>query len=89
LSIVPNTSDPEHPHVKAILFIYSLESFLFKRLNEAYREKDASSIETLGPYSVALTMVINEVQQNRKDSLKGQFICYRGFAVPPSLNIKW
>ena len=33
LSEVPNTSDPEHPHVKAILFIYSLDSFLFDRLN--------------------------------------------------------
>jgi hypothetical protein len=61
LSQVPNTSDPEHPHVKAILFIYSMESFLFKRLNEVSRKKDGASIENIGPYAVALTMVINEV----------------------------
>jgi hypothetical protein len=29
LSIVPNTSDPDHPDVKAIIFMYSMESFLF------------------------------------------------------------
>ena len=26
---VPETEDPEHPHVKTALFIYSLNSFLF------------------------------------------------------------
>jgi hypothetical protein len=62
LSLVPNTSDPEHPHVKAILFIYSMESFLFKRLNEASRSKDPHSLKTLGPYATALTMVINQVK---------------------------
>ena len=30
---VPNTEDPEHPHVKTALFIYSLQSFLFQRIN--------------------------------------------------------
>ena len=33
LSEVPNTNDPNHPHVKAILYMYSLDSFLFDRLN--------------------------------------------------------
>jgi hypothetical protein len=34
-------------------------------------------------------MVINEVQHNRKDSLKGQFVCYRGMAIPKALIEKW
>jgi hypothetical protein len=89
LSEVPNTSDPEHSHVKAILLIYSMESFLFQRLNEACRNKDAFSIKTLGPYATALTMVINEVQYKRKDSLSGEFICYRGFALHPSIIEMW
>lgn len=32
---VPNTSDPEHPDVMAFLFMYSMESFLFDRLNQS------------------------------------------------------
>jgi hypothetical protein len=89
LSLVPNISNPEHTHVKAILLIYSMESFLFKRLNEVSRNKDAASIETLGPYATAFTRIINEVQHNRKDSLKGEFVCYRGFALDPSIIQIW
>jgi hypothetical protein len=44
LKSMPNTSDPEHTDVKTILFMYSLECFLFKRMNKASREKDSSSI---------------------------------------------
>ena len=67
LSQVPKLSDPEHPHVKAILNLYSLESFLFKRLNESMREQDTSVIKTLGPFAVALTTVINDIQRKRED----------------------
>ena len=33
LKKVPNTLDPEHADVKAVLFMYSMESFLYSRLN--------------------------------------------------------
>ena len=62
LKVFPNTSDPEHPDVKAILFIYTMESFLFKKLNRASREKDASVIKTLGPFAVVISRVIDSVQ---------------------------
>lgn len=59
LKSVPNTTDPEHFHVKTILFIYSLECFLFKKLNKASRDKDQSVIQTLGPYAVAISKIID------------------------------
>ena len=37
LSKVPVTNDPNHKDVKAILFLYSLESFLYVRLNQISR----------------------------------------------------
>ena len=61
LDQVPNVSDPNHKDVKAILFLYSLDSFLYHRLNQISRKKDASAIWTLGAYSVALTRVIEKV----------------------------
>jgi hypothetical protein len=61
LDKVPQLRDPEHIDVKLILTMYSLESFLFKRLNESSREKDARVIATLGPFAVALTKIINHV----------------------------
>jgi hypothetical protein len=59
LHAVPNVSDPDHKDAKTILFIYSMESFLYGRINKASREYDATSIKTLGPYTVALTRIIN------------------------------
>ena len=61
LDKIPKLTDPEHNDVKIILMLYSLESFLFKRLNQSSRDKDIDSITSLGPFAVALTMIINHV----------------------------
>lgn len=61
LDRIPQLNDPEHVDVQAILIMYSLESFLFKRLNESSRLKDTSAIVTLGPFAVALTKIINNI----------------------------
>lgn len=84
LSEVPVVSDPDHAHVKAILFMYSMESFLYKRINKISRDKDTSSIETLGPFAVALTRIIDQAQRKRVDGIIGEFIVYRGISLPES-----
>ena len=65
----PILTDPESIDVKVILIFYSLESFLFKKLNRSSREKDTSVISTVGPFAVALNKVINNVQSNRMDGI--------------------
>lgn len=44
LGKVPFIEDPEHQDVKAVVFLYSMESFLFMRLNELSRKKEISAI---------------------------------------------
>ena len=61
LNKVPVTDDPESVDVKAILFMYSLDCFLFGRMNKISRDKDSSAIETLGPFAVGLTKTIDKV----------------------------
>ena len=63
-----STEDPEHPDVKALITMYSLETFLYRTLNFASRKKDASKIKTLGPYAVALTGAIR-AQHKRRDQI--------------------
>ena len=75
--------------MKTILFMYSLECFLFKRMNRASRDKDSSAIKTLGPYAVAISKIINSVQQKRLDKRVGQFTCFRGMALPQKIIQKW
>ena len=54
LDTIPKLTDPESIDVKVILNFYSLESFLFKKLNRSSREQDISVISTIGPFAVAL-----------------------------------
>ena len=54
---VINNKDLERPDskiTKAILFMYSMESFLPYSLNKAVREKDASKVMSLGPFACLL-----------------------------------
>ena len=69
--------------------MYSLESFLFKRLNESCRLQQTNVIETLGPFAVALTKIIDNIQHKRIDGIEGEFICYSGLALDKSLVEEW
>jgi hypothetical protein len=59
-----------------------MESFLYSRINQVSREKEAGSIKTLGPFGVALTRVLEKCQHNKKDRIVGEFTVYRGIAIP-------
>ena len=87
---VPLLEDPESNDVKVILVIYSLESFLFRRLNQCCRDQDTAVLNTLGPFAVALTKIINRVQANRTfDKIVGPVTCYSGIAMPRETIEEW
>lgn len=50
--------DPENKITQAILFIYSLETFIPHSISKAIRERDASKIDTLGPFTITLRSII-------------------------------
>ena len=52
-------SDPEHKAVKHILYIYSMESFIYEELNRVCREKDKSRIKYYGAFAAALSFIIH------------------------------
>lgn len=88
---IPNTKDPESTDVKTALFMYSMQSFLYTRLNQISRSNDSEAILTLGPFSVLLTRIIEKAQGNRQEDhqMKGPFTVYRGIAVPDQLIKSW
>ena len=53
-----------------------METFLYRELNRANREKDMSKVDTLGPITFALEEV-NEYESAGGKGL-GHFKCYRG-----------
>ena len=52
-------SDPDHKIVKHLMYIYSMESFIYADLNKACREKDKSKIKFYGAFAAALSFIIN------------------------------
>jgi hypothetical protein len=51
-------ADPEHPLTQLILWIYTIEGFIYSTMNTASRNGDESRIPTLGPYSIVLSYIL-------------------------------
>ena len=51
-------SDDDMLAIQVIMKMYSLESFLYREVNRACREKDKSKIQTLGPFSFLVTKIL-------------------------------
>ena len=72
--------DPEHEVTKAILLVYSLESFLHEEIKKGGSKDDTSKCTNLGPYIFALTQILkftSEKRDSHKKFMKG-VILYRG-----------
>ena len=52
-------SDPNHRFVKTLIYIYSMQSFIFGEMNRASRTKDATKIKFYGPLAAALSFIIH------------------------------
>ena len=60
-------SDPTHAITRHILYIYSMESFIYADMNKACREKDESKIRFYGAFAAALSYIIYDANRHRKD----------------------
>ena len=74
-------SNPYHPITKKILYIYSMESFVYSDLNKACRSKDETKIKSFGAYGAALSYIIYFANKRRQDKLIGKTLLYRGLKL--------
>lgn len=75
-------SDPQNAVTKHLLYLYSMESFIYPELNRASREKDRSKIKYYGAFAAALSYIIYFANKNRReDKLKGTTKLYRGLQL--------
>lgn len=73
-------SDPHHEFVKTLVYIYSMESFVFAEMNKASREKDTSKIEFYGPFASALGFIVH-CGNYKQTEFTNEIIVYRGLRV--------
>ena len=64
---VPVTNQPDHNDVILLLTLYTSDTFIFSRVNESIRLKQTECIANLGPFAVAISRLIDDVQRNRDD----------------------
>ena len=78
-------SDPTHKITQKILYLYSMESFIYNDLNAAIREKDKSKIDNYGPFAAALGFIIHFANSNRGNKkLEGITKLFRGVRLRKS-----
>jgi hypothetical protein len=70
--------DKSHKITKFILYLHTLESFLYKELKHASRNKDEDKIMSLGPYALVLTYILNKSNQIKENE---RIFVYRGMKM--------
>ena len=51
-------SDPNHPVVRLIIYIYSMKTFLNQAINKASRERNLRKSRSLGPFAAVLGQIL-------------------------------
>ena len=57
--------NPEHPVTQTLIYIHSMETFIYKDLKKASLEKDITKVKTLGPYAHMMSVIL-ETSFNKK-----------------------
>lgn len=52
-------SDPNNHFVQTIIYIYSMQSFIFREINKTTRNKDVEKIKYYGPFAAALSFIVH------------------------------
>ena len=55
----------DHKVTKTIVYIYSMESFVYRILNSSSRNQDMSKVSTMGPFAVLLTQIVYGCEERR------------------------
>ena len=58
-----------------------METFVFKEMNRASREKDTNKIKMYGPFACALSYIIYCGNSKNSTSEEKEFRVYRGFSI--------
>ena len=72
--------NPNSKITKHMLYIYSMQSFIYEHLNRACREKQEHSLKSFGPYAAALSYIIHFANLRRKDKLSS-CVLFRGLSL--------
>ena len=59
-------SDPTHKITQHILYLYTMESFIYSEMNRAIRKKDKTQIQHYGAFSSALSYILYSANKKKQ-----------------------
>ena len=59
--------NPDHPVTKTLIYIHSMETFIYAELKKACLQRDCSRVKTLGPYAWVLGEIIYSAYWKKLD----------------------
>ena len=59
--------DPNHPVSFLLLYICQIQSFIIPEINRATKINDQTTVKTLGPFELALSITVGSAQSHRSD----------------------
>ena len=77
-------SNPDNNFVKTMVYIYSMETFVFSEMNRASRTKDTSKIKYYGAFASALGYIIHCGNSRNLRNPIEQTVVYRGLQMEAS-----
>lgn len=83
-SLTPDIlSNPNHAITQHILYLYSMESFIYTDLNRACRDQDEEEIPYYGAFAAALSYILYNANANRSctNKINGKSTLYRGLKM--------
>ena len=74
--------DTNHKVTKFLLYLHTMQSFIFQDLKIASRNEDKSKIMSLGPYALCLSYILEGARSNDKGKID---YVYRGMVMTNEL----
>lgn len=74
-------SNANHPITQHIIYLYTMQSFIYADLNKSCRQKDRKMIQFFGPMAAALGYIIHSANHYSKNGMKGTRTLYRGIKL--------
>lgn len=59
-------NDANNEVTTSIMYLYSMETFIYTAINRASRTQDESKVRTLGPYAVLLAHIVYGAEEKRE-----------------------
>ena len=60
--------DPDHPVTQTLIYIHSMETFIYKDLKKASLNKDITKVKTLGPYAYAIGTILDNALKKKLEN---------------------